>query len=40
MDGASKYSNARVPGKDILDGNMGLEDFGENVSSFGVFELV
>lgn len=38
MDVGGEYSNANVTGKDTIDGVLGLEDLGENVSSFGVFE--
>lgn len=34
MDDVGEYSSANVKGKDTLDGNMGLEDFGENVNLF------
>lgn len=38
MDAASEHSNAYVTGKAIIDGDLGLEDFVENVSSFCIFE--
>lgn len=34
MDDVGEYSSANVTGKDTLDGNMGFEDFGENVNLF------
>lgn len=38
MDAAGEYSNVNVTGKATIDGDLGLEDFGEKVSSFCNFE--